>query len=176
MASTCAVCGKNIGGLFGLASADEAELQNYRNRGYDIPAPICHACSLPYKQTTSTELNLQERAQGAPVYIPDIPIYTFNPFPQPDYINLGMVTAHVALGTGMITSIVSSFNDLFGQESNIYDKKMSQATQACLDKLKINAAETGADCVIGVHVTHTELTAGHGMIMVCMAGTAIKKA
>lgn len=174
MAEACAVCGKKMGGLLGLVSADETELQKYRDMGQDIPTPICHACSLPYAQKARTELNIPDKKPRAPAQVPDIPVYTFNPFPRPEYANLGMVTAHVALGTGPIAAIFSSISDFFGAESDIYDDKMRQATQACLDKLKINAAGMGATAVIGVHVTYNELTAGHGMIMVCMAGTAVR--
>lgn len=176
MAETCAVCGKKMGGLLGLASADETELQKYRAMGQEIPTPICHTCSLPFKQKAKTELNIQERVPGTPVEVPDIPIYTFNPFPQPDYMNLGIVTAHVALGTGPLTALLSSLKDVQGIESPEYNAKMEQASQSCLNKLKIKAGELGASSVIGVQVSFTELTAGHGMLMVCMSGTAVRRA
>ena len=41
-------------------------------------------------------------------------------------------------------------------------------------KIQKNASKINADAIVGVHVSYTELTAGHGMVMVCMSGTAIK--
>lgn len=174
MSEACAVCGKKMGGLLGLVSADERELHKCREQGVDVPTPICHACSLPYVQQAKNAFIAQTAKPSAG--IPDIDIFTFNPFTTgADYVNLGLVTAHVALGTGLFTEFVSSFNDLFGEQSSVYDDKMREATQACLNKLKLSAANMGASAVIGVQITYNELTAGHGMIMVCMAGTAINR-
>jgi uncharacterized protein YbjQ (UPF0145 family) len=52
---------------------------------------------------------------------------------------------------------------------------MIEAETACLTKLKINAAEMEANAVIGVQTTYTELTLAHGILLVCMSGTAIRK-
>lgn len=175
MGETCAVCGRKLGGLLGLVSADEEELKTYREKGENIPTPLCHACSLPYVQKAKESLHLLEPNHTLSAKIPDISIYTFNPFAlRNDYTNLGLITSHVALGTGPFAGILSSIEDLAGEQSDIYDRKMQKATQACLDKLKIKAASVGADAAIGVQVSYTELTAGHGMVMVCMSGTAVK--
>lgn len=173
MGETCAVCGKKLGGLLGLVSADENELNEYRMQGQEIPSPICHACSLPYvyraKQALNINVELYENEK-----IPDIPVYTFNPLNNNEYINIGFISAHIALGTGPFTSILSSIEDLSGEQSDIYDKKMIKAENLCLEKFKKNASKINADAIVGVHVSYTELTAGHGMVMVCMSGTAIK--
>lgn len=58
MGETCAVCGKKLGGLLGLVSADENELNEYRMQGQEIPSPICHACSLPYVYRAKQALNI----------------------------------------------------------------------------------------------------------------------
>ena len=175
MPDTCAVCGKKLGGLLGLVAADEAVIQDLRAHGYEVPSPVCYACSLPYVDKAAQD-KVDREDHGKHVAVPDIPVFTFNPFTQSSaYENTGLVTAHVVLGTGPFTAVVSGLTDFFGEQSEAYDKKMRQATQACLDKLKINAAAIGAESVIGVQITYTELTAGHGMIMVCMSGTGIKE-
>lgn len=175
MPDTCAVCGKKLGGLLGLVTADEAVVQDLRARGYEVPSPICYACSRPYVDKAAQE-EAEREGRGKEYTVPDIPVFTYNPFTESSaYKNAGLVTAHVVLGTGPFPAVVSGLTDFFGEQSEAYDKKMRQATQACLDKLKINAVAIGAESVIGVQITYTELTAGHGMIMVCMSGTGIKE-
>jgi uncharacterized protein YbjQ (UPF0145 family) len=111
---------------------------------------------------------------------PDIPLFTFNPFGNGietgAYKNLGLVSAYMALGVGPLTKVFSGWSNDFGVESKAYNEKMTAATDACILKMKTAAHEMGADTVIGVHTTFTELTAGHGQILVCMIGTAVKKA
>lgn len=110
---------------------------------------------------------------------PPVQLFTFNPYgtglETGAYKNLGLVSAYMALGTGPISMLLSSWTDFFGEESKVYNEKMTSATNACIARIKNLAHEMGADAVIGVQTTFTELTAGHGQIMVCMIGTAVKK-
>jgi uncharacterized protein YbjQ (UPF0145 family) len=52
---------------------------------------------------------------------------------------------------------------------------MVEAENACTTILRKNAHTVGADAVIGIHTTYTELTSGHGMLLVCMSGTGVKR-
>lgn len=169
MAEVCIKCGKKIGGLLGLASADESRLDLLRKDGVDVPQGMCHPCSVPYLEAE------RKTKKPKPFVVPDVPIFTYPPADNERFTNVGIASAHVAMGTGPISQILSSINDLFGEQSETYSKKMIEAEDACLAKLKIRAHEMGADAVIGMHTTYTELTSGHGMLLVCMTGTAVKK-
>lgn len=63
-------------------------------------------------------------------------MYIFNPLNNNEYINIGFISAHIPLGTGPFTSILSSIEDLSGEQSDIYDKKMIKAENLCLEKFK----------------------------------------
>lgn len=169
----CPRCGKSMGGFAGYwTAADESRLAPLREQGVDIPHGLCRTCSIPYLE----QKEKPGETSQAPTFIPDISIYTFNPYKENTYQNVGLASAHVALGTGLISQIASSWTDFLGAQSETYSKKMTEAEGACLAKLKIRAHTMGADAVIGMHTTYTELTSGRGMLMVCMTGTAVKKA
>jgi len=136
---------------------------------------ICQNCGsiLPPGATSCTDPNCGKEEK------PTVQLFTFNPYGNGletgAYENLGLVSAYMALGTGPASKFLSSLTDFFGSESKAYNEKMTEATDACIWSLKTNAYKMGADAVIGVHTTFTELTAAHGQILVCMIGTAVKK-
>ena len=105
----------------------------------------------------------------------DIPILTVSFASADSYEYIGFISAHVALGTGPFSQIFSWFSDLFGRKSETYNVKVKTAEKACLQEIKNNASVVGAEMVIGVTTTYTELTRGSGQLLVCMTGTAVKK-
>lgn len=166
--ANCPMCGEALGFLKARA-ADETALDELREQGQDVPQGICHGCYLEFiKPSRSNSIS-------PPPKIPDIPIYTYAPKCFDAAQNIDLVTAHIALGTGLVTEIFSSWTDFFGSQSKTYHNKLEEAEKLCRDKLRIKAADMGADAIIGTTTTYTELTAGHGQILVCMAGTAVKK-
>lgn len=107
--------------------------------------------------------------------VEDIPILTVSVIPDDSYEYIGFISAHVALGTGPFSQIFSWFSDLFGRKSETYNLKVKAAEKACLLEMRNNSSNVGADMVIGLTTTYTELTRGSGQILVCMTGTAVKK-
>ena len=140
--------------------------------GVQVPMGMffCHKCR-------NDKFNTVE---GLKIGAPNVQLFTFNPFGNGletgAYENLGVVSAYMGLGVGPLTAIFSAWSNDFGVESKKYNEKMATATDACMLKIKNIAHELGADAVVGMQTTFTELTAGHGQILVCMIGTAVKKA
>ncbi|MDL2315656.1 YbjQ family protein [Desulfovibrio sp. OttesenSCG-928-A18] len=176
--TNCVKCGASMR-LFGKNQpSDELANERLRSQGYDIEYGMCRACAeVVYGQIKAGEMAPDE-AKVAEEYkqdaVPSVNVYTICP-QYVDFAYIGIVSSHVALGTGLISHALSSLTDFFGQESSTYSDKLQAAEGACLAKLKIRAHEMGADMVIGMQTTYTELTSGHGMLLVCMAGTAVKQ-
>jgi uncharacterized protein YbjQ (UPF0145 family) len=160
-----------------------AKLEQLRKWNVYVPEPLCVSCfshylaqaearygdGFVYEEDPSPEFLRQLQTQ-----IDKIAVFTFNPYNEEGaYRNLGLVSGYATLGTGFLTSVVSSINDFLGEDSQIYNDKMKQAEAICQGKLKSRAHALGATAVIGLSVTFTELTVGHGMLMIGMIGTAV---
>ena len=86
----------------------------------------------------------------------------------------GIVTSEVVMGTGPIVEFLGGFADLFGGRSGAFEKKLEQAKEASLERLKGKAAMLGADAVIGIDLDYMEI--GANMLMVVANGTAVRLA
>lgn len=90
-----------------------------------------------------------------------------------DYQVRGLVTGQSTTGTGVISDFTSSFTDFFGTQSNAYNSKLKSGENLCISMLRKQALDRGGNAVIGVDIDYSEVGGGKGMLMVCMAGTAI---
>jgi len=99
-------------------------------------------------------------------------ISTHSPFNW-DYSIIGMVTGQSATGTGVITEFTSSFTDLFGAQSSRHNQKLQQGENLCFAQLRKKALDLGGNAVIATDIDYSEVGSGKGILMVCMAGTAI---
>ena len=177
MTKQCHVCGKKMGGVLG-ANRVEAESINFaRSAGVDIPDVICMPCFIPLrleanrlrKEANPIDVNTKKLEE----LLSSIRISTYPPGEGDDYEYRALITSQSAIGTGPINQLVSSWTDFFGMESEAYCVKLRQGEDSCIKKLQQQAIEHNANAVAGVQITYTELTRGHGMVLVCMAGTAI---
>lgn len=91
-----------------------------------------------------------------------------------DYRVLDMVTGQSTTGTGVVTEFTSSFTDLFGSQSNRHNQKLKGGENMCFAQLRMQALNLGGNAVIATDIDYSEIGAAKGMLMVCMAGTAIK--
>jgi len=146
------------------------EFHNQKSDGY------CNKCGKElydkYKSTLLDEKNkitsrLQKLISAIPV------ISTHSPLNW-DYNTLEMVTGQSTTGTGVISEFTSSFTDLFGAQSGRHNEKLKSGEDMCFTQLRKQALDVGGNAVIATDIDYSELGAGKGMIMVCMAGTAVK--
>lgn len=103
-----------------------------------------------------------------------IPVVTLQTPYKWEYEVLGMVTGQSTIGTGVITEFTSTFTDAFGGQSSRHNKKIKDGENLCLAQLRKQAIELGGNAVIGADIDYSEMGSLKGMIMVCMAGTAIR--
>ena len=90
-----------------------------------------------------------------------------------EYQVLELVTAQSVLGTGLLSEFTSSITDIFGTQSGAYNKKLVEGEKFCKNILRKKALDIGANAIIGTDVDYSEAGSLKGMLMVCMAGTAI---
>lgn len=85
-----------------------------------------------------------------------------------------IVTGQSTTGTGVVSELTSSFTDLFGIQSNRYNNKIKAGETLCASQIRKQALDLGGNAIIATDIDYAELGAEKGMIMVCMAGTAVK--
>ncbi|NEN25360.1 heavy metal-binding domain-containing protein [Cryomorpha ignava] len=90
-----------------------------------------------------------------------------------DYEVVGMVTGQSTTGTGVITEFASSITDIFGAQSGRHNNKLKAGEDMCFMQLRKNAINLGANAVIATDIDYAEVGSGKGILMVCMAGTAV---
>lgn len=88
---------------------------------------------------------------------------------------LGPVSAHLVIGTGVLTDFFSGFSDFLGARSASYRNKIREIEGEALALLEIEAQQKRANAVIGLRVDHDEISgAGKSMMMVTAMGTAVR--
>jgi uncharacterized protein YbjQ (UPF0145 family) len=117
--------------------------------------------------------NMEEAKSFVKANIKTVPLVTINAPLNWDYQVTEMVTAQAVIGTGIATEISSSFTDLFGGNSASLNAKLRYGENLCAAQLRTKTLELGANAIIGVDIDYNEVGGEKGMLMVCMAGTAI---
>ncbi|RIW14474.1 hypothetical protein D0X99_13015 [Algoriphagus lacus] len=115
--------------------------------------------------------HLKERLETE---LQNIPIVTVHSPSNWEYNTLGIVTSQSVIGTGMISEIASSWTDFFGKESNVFNSKIKKGEENCMTILRTKALLMGAHAILGTDIDYSEVGGGKGMLMVCMAGTAVR--
>ena len=173
----CPNCGKSLNGFLSadLILKSKAE---FINKHLKLNSEIyCTSCSKPLLNKIAQNFNAQKsqienRLKEIIHYIPVIS----SPAPiKWDYEVIGLVSAQTTSGTGFATELSRSFNDFFGTGSNATNQKIARATNLCKADLRVQCVREGGNAVISTDIDFNEIGAGStNMLMVCMAGTAIR--
>ena len=84
------------------------------------------------------------------------------------------VSAHIVAGTNLFSDFFASFSDTFGGRSGTYQKQLSSLYSEAIERIKYNAHELGANCVIGLSIDMDEISGkGKSMFMLTAIGTAV---
>jgi uncharacterized protein YbjQ (UPF0145 family) len=175
--SSCPNCSKSVTGFFSstiIKQSDTDFINKYLAK--DKPA-YCTGCadtllSTISQQFASQKADIQKRLMEIIHFLPVLS----SPAPNDwDYEVLEMVTSQTTSGTGFLTELSRSFNDLFGAGSNTTNRKIAAATNFCKADLKSQCLNLGGNAVISTDIDFNEIGAGStNMLMVCMAGTAVR--
>lgn len=103
-----------------------------------------------------------------------IPIVTIHNPDKWHYEVIGMVTAQTSTGTGAITEFASAVSDVLGSSSGRHNMKIKKGEDLCMKELQKQAFNMGGNAIIGTDIDYAEIGSGKGILMVCMAGTAVK--
>ena len=146
------------------------EYHDQKSDGY------CNKCGMElYDKYASTLLEEKKKISSRlRRLISAIPVISTHSPLKWDYNILGMVTGQSTTGTGVISELTSSFTDLFGAQSGRHNKKLKFGENMCFAQLRKQTLDAGGNAVIATDIDYSELGARKGMIMVCMAGTAVK--
>ena len=87
-----------------------------------------------------------------------------------DYIDI--ITSEYTLGTGIASSVTSSFADMFGAESEAYTSKVHYAKKIALYRLREESARYGGDGVIAVQADIEVFS--RDIIVATCTGTCVK--
>lgn len=86
-----------------------------------------------------------------------------------------VITAEVVYGMNIFKDFFAGIRDMVGGRSKSTQNVLRDSRKAVLDELREEAADLGADAVIGIDLDYQELSGGEkgGMIMLVASGTAV---
>lgn len=177
MEDLCPNCGKNLKGFFASELLPKSKIDFInRNLKTDKEA-YCTSCARKsvseiaqrfIKEKSQIETRLQQIIHNIPVISSPAPV-------KWEYEIIDMVSAQTTSGTGFATELSRSFNDFFGKSSGASNRKIEAATTLCKANLRAQCVKNGGNAVISTDIDFNEIGGGStNMLMICMAGTAIK--
>lgn len=90
---------------------------------------------------------------------------------------LGIIAAEVVIGMHIFRDIGAAFRDVFGGRSQTMQRGLKDAREAALAELRLEAAQLGADAVVGIDLDYSEISGGgKSMLFLVASGTAVKLA
>ncbi|MCM8558432.1 heavy metal-binding domain-containing protein [Sphingomicrobium sediminis] len=89
---------------------------------------------------------------------------------------LGIVHGEVIIGADIFKDLFAAVRDIVGGRSGAYEKSLDEARRQALAELQGEAAELGADAVIGIDLDYEVIGQNGSMLMVTCSGTAVKLA
>jgi uncharacterized protein YbjQ (UPF0145 family) len=174
----CPNCGKALKGFFSTVSLIPETKTEFINKHLDLNSEAyCTDCSVEYlnKLARSFQQQKSDIENRLKQIIHYIPVISSPAQYDWKYEVLDMITAQTTSGTGFATELSRSFNDFFGGTSNTTNKKIINATSLCKSDLRIQCVKMGGNAIISTDIDFNEIGSGStNMLMVCMAGTAIK--
>lgn len=121
-------------------------------------------------QLRNEKESIKSRMQESILFLPVVS--THSPLHW-DYHTLGIVTGQSTSGTGVFAEFASTWTDIFGAQSGVYNEKIKNGENLCLAQLRKQTLDFGGNAVLAVDIDYSEMGGIKGMIMVCMTGTAV---
>jgi uncharacterized protein YbjQ (UPF0145 family) len=85
----------------------------------------------------------------------------------------GLVMGEAILGANMFRDFFAGIRDIVGGRSGGYEKALREARQIAVRDMEAEAAELGANAVIGVDIDYETVGEKGSMLMVSASGTAV---
>ncbi len=135
----------------------------------------CYICSQNIEEDIKKQLQqINKIIAESNKDLEQLPIVSIHSPKGWDYEVLEIVTGQSTTGTGVISEIGSSFTDLFGAQSNMYNNKLAKGENLCFHQMRAKTLQLGGNAIVALDLDYSELGGIKGMIMVCATGTAVK--
>ena len=85
---------------------------------------------------------------------------------------LGIVSGDAIVGANVFRDLFARVRDIVGGRAGGYENALRGAKEAAFEDLTAQAAEFGADAIVGVDLDYE--TVGDTMLMVSISGTAVR--
>jgi uncharacterized protein YbjQ (UPF0145 family) len=86
---------------------------------------------------------------------------------------LGVVAGEAIVGANIFRDFFAGIRDIVGGRSAAYEKELRKARDIALAEIAEEAAEMGANAIVGVDVDYETVGAQGSMLMVSVSGTAV---
>lgn len=88
---------------------------------------------------------------------------------------LGIVTGEAILGANIFKDFFAGIRDIVGGRSAAYEGELRKAKDIAMREMEQQAAQLGANAVIGIDLDYETIQIGNGggMMMVSASGTAV---
>lgn len=87
---------------------------------------------------------------------------------------LGLVTGEAILGANIFRDMFAAVRDVVGGRSAAYERELGKAREIALEDMEEWAEELGANAIVGVDIDYESFGQTNGMMMVSIAGTAVR--
>ena len=85
----------------------------------------------------------------------------------------GVVTGEAILGANIFKDIFASIRDVVGGRSAAYEEELRKARTIAFEELSQEAADLGANAIVGIDIDYETVGSQGGMLMVSVSGTAV---
>ena len=93
---------------------------------------------------------------------------------QPVREYLGIVTGEVIVGANIFKDMFAGIRDIVGGQAGAYESTLRNARREAFAELETEAKKLGANAVVGVDIDYEVVGQGGSMLMVSVAGTAVR--
>jgi len=110
---------------------------------------------------------------GGSVSIPAIPLTTGYTTVAGNIVKeIDIVTSECVFGINLFKDMLGGIRDIVGGRAGAHQNVLKDLRKTCLDELRLNAAELGADAVIGVDLDYSEISGRNGGLLFFTAAAA----
>lgn len=85
----------------------------------------------------------------------------------------GIVTGEAILGANIFKDFFASIRDIVGGRSAAYENELKKARTLAIEEMTQQAADLGANAIVGIDIDYETVGAQGGMLMVSISGTAV---
>jgi uncharacterized protein YbjQ (UPF0145 family) len=89
---------------------------------------------------------------------------------------LGVISAQAIIGANLFKDIFAGLRDIVGGRSGTYERVIEEAKNEAMHELFGNAAQLGANAIVGIDLDFETVGKGGSMLMVVATGTAVRLA